>query len=118
MLTSAAAAAALVAALAAPAPAAVGGPVSSRTAPGWCPATIQILKPTGARTVPRATYPVARQSRLGPPARFAPGRFWSSKRVNGWASLGGLEGGAWRHGPWLAPGSYRVLSQRCDWRHP
>lgn len=44
-------------------------------------------------------------------------RWWSSRRVNGWASIGGLGGGAWRHGPWVPPGAFRVASG-CDWTAP
>ena len=106
-------AAALAAASAAAAPPAAAAPIDR------CPVGIQITRSTDTRTGPRSSFPHYLESPRGARFRVKKGAvtWWSSRRVNGWASLGGLEAGRWRHGPWVPPDAFRVVSD-CDWRTP
>ena len=113
-------AAAIAAALIVPSAAAAPGHAAEDAPPFRCPVTIRITHDTGTRDGPRATYQLVTITRHGQRVlhRVKSGeRWWSSTRVNGWASLGGLGGGQWRHGPWVPPDAFRVVSG-CDWRTP
>ena len=114
LVAAAVAAALIVPAAAAPAHAA------RPAAPFQCPVNIRVTHDSGTRSGPSATHAPVTITRHGRRVAYrvkGGERWWSSRRVNGWASLGGLGGGQWRHGPWVPPGAYRVVSD-CDWRTP